>query len=607
MLEKLFSSKTRVKILAHFFDQPDNKYYLKKISDNLKTDPGNTFKEIDNLQKIGLLSVEKKGEQKYYYLNKKFKYLNGLREVFDIYNEETRGEQWFMLEEIPPKVNPNGLISYMVVLKVNGFLKSLGFKNFLHQSMMEFENKTCRLYFLIKDFDRLGREIVEKLTADSKWGLDYIKNTIKHYEDYFKASAKVYQSNLRDFSDKQLLDLYFNQYEAELKMRYDGWIQNTVEMGDQLFSKFIIKYLENIIKEQKAEIKVGEAFSLLTTPTRESYAQKEYQNLLKICLDIQKNKGTYDLFVLNEPHMIQDQLQKKFTLINSAISQHAKNFGWMAFNYEGPAWKEDYFIALISSLLRQKINFAKALAEEQSKNQKVEAQRQKLIKKLNLSQFYQDLLEVARGMIFTKGARKDSMFYGYYCQDFINREIARRKYLSVDQVRYIYNWELLDILLKSKNISDELNQRIKHHLFLSDIKGEKLIVGHDKVKDFFEKINLKREEIDKDMKELLGDCASPGKVRGVVQLVDTPEQMKDFKADNIMVSINTSPDLMPAMKKAKAFITNVGGITSHAAIVSRELGKPCVIGTKIATKVLKNGDLVEVDASHGKVTIIKKA
>jgi len=68
----------------------------------------------------------------------------------------------------------------------------------------------------------------------------------------------------------------------------------------------------------------------------------------------------------------------------------------------------------------------------------------------------------------------------------------------------------------------------------------------------------------------------------------------------------TRPDMAPILKKAAAFVTNEGGITCHAAIVSRELNKPCIIGTKIATKVLKDGDTVEVNANNGVVKIIKK-
>ena len=65
-----------------------------------------------------------------------------------------------------------------------------------------------------------------------------------------------------------------------------------------------------------------------------------------------------------------------------------------------------------------------------------------------------------------------------------------------------------------------------------------------------------------------------------------------------------SPDFVPAMKKASAIVTDEGGITCHAAVISRELGIPCVIGTKIATKVLKDGDLIEIKANHGLIFLL---
>ena len=69
----------------------------------------------------------------------------------------------------------------------------------------------------------------------------------------------------------------------------------------------------------------------------------------------------------------------------------------------------------------------------------------------------------------------------------------------------------------------------------------------------------------------------------------------------------TFPDLLPAMKRAAAFVTDTGGITCHAAIVSRELRKTCIVGTQFATQIFKDGDLVEVDANKGIVKIIKRA
>lgn len=82
--------------------------------------------------------------------------------------------------------------------------------------------------------------------------------------------------------------------------------------------------------------------------------------------------------------------------------------------------------------------------------------------------------------------------------------------------------------------------------------------------------------------------------------------MVKMKEGNILVAMATNPTFVPVMRKAGAIVTDMGGLTCHAAIVSREWGIPCVVGTKIATKVLKDGDLVEVDANKGIVKIIKK-
>ena len=87
----------------------------------------------------------------------------------------------------------------------------------------------------------------------------------------------------------------------------------------------------------------------------------------------------------------------------------------------------------------------------------------------------------------------------------------------------------------------------------------------------------------------------------------SPQEIKKVKINNILVATMTTPEYVPAMRKASAFITDEGGITCHAAIVGREMEKPCIIGTKIATKVLKDGDEVEVNTEKGIVKILKGA
>ena len=94
-------------------------------------------------------------------------------------------------------------------------------------------------------------------------------------------------------------------------------------------------------------------------------------------------------------------------------------------------------------------------------------------------------------------------------------------------------------------------------------------------------------------------------MKGKVKVVLDPKNNEGFEEGDILVTSMTRPEFVPLMKKALAVVTDEGGLTSHAAIVSRELGIPCLVGTKRATKMLEDGDEVEVDASHGVVTKLR--
>lgn len=110
------------------------------------------------------------------------------------------------------------------------------------------------------------------------------------------------------------------------------------------------------------------------------------------------------------------------------------------------------------------------------------------------------------------------------------------------------------------------------------------------------------DKMNSGVKRLLrGVPASPGLVSGKAHVILDTKHIREFQAGEILVTEMTSPDWAPAMRKALAIITDSGGKTCHAAIVSRELGIPCIVGTKDATKVLKTGQVITVDATHGVV------
>lgn len=107
------------------------------------------------------------------------------------------------------------------------------------------------------------------------------------------------------------------------------------------------------------------------------------------------------------------------------------------------------------------------------------------------------------------------------------------------------------------------------------------------------------------VKRIKGIVASKGEADGKVNVVLNPEATKKFEKGEILVTTMTSPKFTVFLKKTAAIVTDGGGTLCHAAIVAREMGIPCVVGTKIATKVLKDGDLVRVDANKGIITKLK--
>ena len=105
-----------------------------------------------------------------------------------------------------------------------------------------------------------------------------------------------------------------------------------------------------------------------------------------------------------------------------------------------------------------------------------------------------------------------------------------------------------------------------------------------------------------------GIVASYGKskyFRGIVRVILSVKEVNEINYGEILVTTMTAPDYIVCMKIAGAVITDEGGMTCHAAIVSRELGIPCIVGTKIATEVLRDGDIVEIHGGRGTIKVIK--
>jgi phosphoenolpyruvate synthase/pyruvate phosphate dikinase len=180
-------------------------------------------------------------------------------------------------------------------------------------------------------------------------------------------------------------------------------------------------------------------------------------------------------------------------------------------------------------------------------------------------------------------------------------EIGRRLNLTLLEAKNCTLNELKEFLINKKEIpSQELENRIKYFKFVYEEDDFEIITRQDK-----------DEKQDSETKEIKGQTAHPGYAKGNVRIVKETlngpliDTINKFKEGEILVARTTSPDMIPAAKKAKAIVTDVGGLLCHAAIVSREFGIPCIVGTNTASRIFKDGDLVEVNADKGIVRKIK--
>lgn len=448
---------------------------------------------------------------------------------------------------------------------------------------------------------QLAEETLEVIINNPK-KIDAIHKKAEDYNTkYFQYAKESSQLDWNELTNEELGKKYTKM--IKLSMLSHGWALPSTWFvdDDEDFSKFLLGRLQDIIKHRKSKLNLAEIFSILTTPARLSLGFQEEIDSLKITLAISNNPQAKKMFLDKNTQRIAKGINKLDEKLTKKIINHYKKWRWTPYTYMGPAYDLDYYLEIWSGIIKQKIDIEKELKRLENQTKTVRKQKQKLIKTLKINSNDRHLFEIAADIIFLKAYRKDSWFYANFIFEKLYKEIGKRLRLSLRQVWFMGWWEVVPALKKGFFDANILNDRMKYSI-LYMYGAKPVIYTGVKAKKFLETLNLETIEL-KDVDKLTGSCAYPGQAEGIVRIINVPDEISKISRGEIMVSHTTFPSLVPAMKKASAIVTDDGGITCHAAIVARELKTPCIVGTKIATKVLKDGDYVEVDANQG---VIKK-
>ena len=316
---------------------------------------------------------------------------------------------------------------------------------------------------------------------------------------------------------------------------------------------------------------------------------------------IKSDKKASSLF-LKDNHAIMKNLGE-FKEIKGLLEGHARKYYWQQNGYfETEVLTIGNFINQAKDLIKNDIDLIRLIKNNENRLKEIREEKAQIINSLPLEDNNKKLLELADFFCAFQDERKAISLKGHHYLSVFIQEISKRTGISRNLLYWCTPYEVPDIILGKFNIN-ELKKRQRHMTLIFGANGASILTGDESMK--------KEKEIlgkghDLNISEFEGTRAQGGKVVGKVIKVLDPRKCGNFKSGSILVTTMTSPDFMPLMKTAAAIVTDEGGITSHASIVARELGVPCVIGTRIATEVLNNNDLVEVNANHGIVKIIKR-
>lgn len=442
-----------------------------------------------------------------------------------------------------------------------------------YSNIFEISNYHFRGFFLKQESLNNSQLILNKVLKNPKYLSWVKKEVLKTSRQFYDFGRKALASDVKKFSDKELAALFKEFERIAIKNISFGMVSTLIDIPHGIFTKKVEDFLSQRIKKLGLKKNAAEYFGILSSIKQVSKGQEEYLGLLNLLLAKKRSKD-----------------------FNDKIQDHSKEFCWVYYSYTGPAFTEKRVIKEVKRLKEQGINPDKELRNFYRQQKEIVPNIKKAEKELQLSVSERRLFQALRDTMQMKIVRKDALVFAGYVLEGALREVARRARISLEDVRFATLREMERILGKDKRIIDELPKRRNYLAYIAIGKKPELLIG-EKARAFVKQV-YKDEKLS-GINELQGQVACLGKAQGRVRIINVLADMKKMKNGDILVSIATTPDIVPAMKKAAAIVTEQGGITSHAAIVSRELKIPCVIGTKIATKIFKDGDLVEVDANRG--------
>ncbi len=458
-------------------------------------------------------------------------------------------------------------------------------------------------YFVdLKEWIKTKEQFQEKIKNNPLLLKEVIELSSSMGEEMNEFTSQLLNNSLEDWSDDKLINFYKRFCFLQSREYAIGVLLPLIDIhGVSFLESFLKEYLTKNLSKNKFD----DAFKVFTTPINNSFALDQEMDLLLLADKIFKKEENRTMFLENNSLDILSKLQTEDIDIYNKIREHTKRYCWVYYVYSGPAFEDIQFVEFLKDILNKDINPIKEYNRRVTERNDLIGKRNEYLRLLNPSKKEKVLIELISTYILAKPRRKDYQSRSYYHLESFYKEIAKRLNISMDLIRSATQEQIYQWILTGDIDINNLKLQYEHHICYFN-EGKVINLTGEQCQEFVD-TQLTKEKIEIENNELIiGSTAFHGKVTGIVKVINDNTTMHKMEVGNILVSIATTPNIVPAMKKASAIITDEGGLTCHAAIVSRELEVPCVVGTRFATQILKDWDLVEVDADNWVVRVLEK-
>ena len=380
----------------------------------------------------------------------------------------------------------------------------------------------------------------------------------------------------------------------DLAINHAAFLQTMIVTQFEL-EDYFNKKIEHYITSDNVSKNPEEIKNALKLAYKRTHEVDSTIKLLEIGCIIEEDLDLLNFFIKNSEVDILVELPTRYSKIWSKIENYLKEFAWMGRTYySGEALGELELVLRIKNLLSQK-NCKEKL---QLINEKHSHDTDSVKKYLNLfhANFHniQRLQKLISFYLFLRTYRLYAFFIAHENVIQLFLEIAKRTGYNYEEILLMNIKELLNNI----NLSD--SRKSLSNNVINRKKGVSVIVLNQVANWDYKSIEPKLENENVDSPTTIkGVIANKGYAEGYAKVILGKHNLHEMEKGDVLVTTMTMPNLMLAVEKASAIVTDEGGMLCHAAIVSRELNIPCIIDTEVATRILSTGERVIVDANNG--------